>query len=476
MSYSIRKQTTWAVVASISLLTTVFCVANYFVNRSILIHNFDEDLLLEFQSISSVSRIWPDGDFYVDLDFDIATQYNPGGSRYFQAWDSELTEVIDRSPFIESTDSQWPLPIPTVTSEPVFTNMTVGEKSVRVVIQTIDAQWGWAEQQPDLEVAEDIEDFSLVLMVGRDRNSLSEALFELGVWTLLVGFTMVALSWAIVNYLVTRGMQTFVDMSNKIEKIATTEDSLAEDDNWPVEIKPVVTTLNQLLSRIDTTVQRMRRFTADAAHELRTPLAELRTVTDVALRSPNKTERMSDAVQHANQLSHTMANTVNAMLQLARFQTGQQLTPVAEVNIALPQFIQDILSQHRRTVTEKKQHVAFKPVDSFTRLLDADLSHLIFNNLISNATAYAPEGTTLHIQLAPTENGFVFTLENQVENIEPEDLEHFTQPFWRKGKSRHQRDHVGLGLALVSEACQRMNLTLHFSLTDAHTLRCTVTQ
>ena len=475
MSYSIRQQTTWAVVASISVLTTLFCVANYWVNRAILVHNFDEDLLLEFQSISSVARIWPDGDFYIDLDFDVATQYNTGGSRYFQAWDSELTDVIDRSPFIESTDSQWPLPTPTVTSEPVFSNMTVDEKSVRVVIQTIDAQWGWAEQEPDLEVADDIQDFSLVLMVGRDRDSLNNALFELGVWTALIGLTLVALSWAIVNHLVTRGMKTFALMSNKIEKIATTEESIPVDD-WPDEIQPVVTTLNQLLARIDASVQRMRRFTADAAHELRTPLAELRLVTDVALRTPDNNERIRDAVQQANQLSHSMANMVNAMLHLARFQSGRHHSPRTDVSIDMRQFIQTVLDQHMPLLSQRNQRVLFESARPLTRMLDADLCHIIFSNLISNATAYAPEGTTVRIALASTENGFVFTLENKVENIEPDDLEHFTQPFWRKGESRHQRDHVGLGLALVSEASQLMNLSLRFSLTDAHTLRCTLIQ
>jgi two-component system sensor histidine kinase QseC len=444
--------------------------------RSILVHNFDEDLLLEFQSITSVSRIWPDGDFYVDLDFDIATQYNEGGNRYFQAWNSSLTEVIDRSPFIESTDSQWPLPVAQLSAEPVFANITVGDKSVRVVIQKVDAQWGWVEQQPDLEVADDVKEFSLVLMVGRDRDSLSKALFELRVWTLLVGMTLVIFNWVIVNVLVARGMKMFVRMSDRIDKIATTDDTLPEDDSWPEEIKPVVETLNQLLSRIDTTVQRMRRFTGDAAHELRTPLAELRLVTDVALRSTENQERLVEAVAQANHVSHSMANTVNAMLQLARFQSGHYQFQASQMSIELTSFIQDIVRQQTHAMSEKNQQVIFEPKVAFTRELDVDLSRMIFNNLMSNAINYAPEGTVIRIELEPTAKGYFFVIENEAVNIEQADLVHFTEPFWRKGESRHQRDHVGLGLALVNEACQVMNLSMQFSLINTHRLRCTITQ
>ena len=476
MSYSIRKQTTRYVVIGISLLTTMVCLANYFVMRSILVHNFDEDLLLEFQSITSVSRIWPDGDFYVDLDFDIATQYNEGGNRYFQAWNPSLTEVIDRSPFIESTDSQWPLPVAQLSSEPVFANMTVGDKSVRVVIQKVDAQWGWVEQQPDLEVADDVKAFSLVLMVGRDRSSLSDALFYLGVWIILVALILVVFSWTIVNYLVAQGMKTFVVMSNRIDKIATTDDTLPKDNSWPEEIKPVVETLNQLLSRIDANVQRMRRFTGDAAHELRTPLAELRLLTDVALRSPENQERLVEAVTQANHLSHSMANTVNAMLHLARFQSGHYQVQVSHTSIELPSLIQDIVRQHTHALSEKNQQVMFEPKIAFTRELDIDLSRMIFNNLMSNAISYAPEGTVIRIELEPTAKGFLFVIENEAVNIKQADLVHFTEPFWRKGESRHQRDHVGLGLALVNEACQVMSLSIQFSLLNTHRLRCTITQ
>lgn len=476
MSYSIRKQTTRRVVLGISGLVAVFCIANYFVIRSVLIHSFDDELLHEFQSVSSVSRVWPDGDFYVDLDFDIATQYGEGGSRYFQAWDSSLTFVIDRSPYIENTDSQWPLPVVALGEAPVFVNMNVDNKSVRAVLRRIPAQWGWVEQQPNLEVADEVKGYSLVLMVARDRSPLSHTLLELALWMSALGLASVGLSWFIVSSLVSRGMKTLGVIADRIENIASTEDFVSPDEQWPEEIKPIAETLNRLLSRIDATVQRMQRFTDDAAHELRTPIAELRLVTDVALRAPDNPERAKEAILQMNEVSYAMANTVNAMLDLARFQSGYHRSRLSSIDVDVASVIQEVISQTAEVAHKRHLQVVYDAPDLFQRRMDLDLTKLIFRNLIGNAIAYASEETVVRIELNKTENGFVLVIQNEVTNLNADDLEHLTEPFWRKGASRHQRDHVGLGLALVKEACQLMNLSLQFTLADTHVLQCKVIQ
>ncbi|WLQ11472.1 ATP-binding protein [Hahella aquimaris] len=468
---SIRFTTTWLTFAGVSLLGLALCSAAYLVARKILIDNFDRDLLLEFQNVASVARVWPDGDFYIDIDFDVATQYNSGGSRIFQVWSADGKEIVDQSPMLEEENRRLSYPPRPADKKPYFFDLQ-DKHPARAIFQKVDAQWGWIEEQPDLKVSEHVQGMEVQLLVARERTSLDQSLALLRNWMLAIAAILPALTFLIVYLTIGRGLKPLRELTTKVSAIRSSGEKLEADLHWPQEITPVAETLNALLKRLDFTLQRERRFTSDAAHELRTPLAELRIATDIALRAQQNQERLLTAVRHANHLSHSMANLVNSMLLLARFQSGSSKPENTPINVAA------LFDEQRQRIhaLANKRGLTVQAEAPNTLIITSDKGLLttIMANLFTNAVEYAPLESTVALSLSASACGFALETRNTAPDLTHEDLERLFHPFWRKGESRSQRDHYGLGLAIVQEAAACLALELDVALEKENVLRIRV--
>ncbi|BES73374.1 sensor histidine kinase [Marinobacter nanhaiticus D15-8W] len=484
---SIRATTTWLTFFGVSLLGFALCGSTYWIAREALLEQFDQDLSLEFQSLASVSRVWPDGDFYVDLDFDVATQYNHGGTRLFQVWNETGDKVIDQSPLLEEVNQRLSYPPKPPGHDPYFYNLNLPDGTpARAVFQRIDAQWGWVEKQPDLVVDDSVERTAVQLLVVRERKSLDSALSLLQRWSLAIAGLLPALCFLVVRSTVGRGIQPLGQLAGEVDAIRTSSEQLSPPATWPREISPVVETLNALLDRLEQHLKRERRFTADVAHELRTPLAELRTATDIALyiraaQLPDSTwddidaqraERLLNAVKQANQLSHSMADLVNAMLLLARFQSGQSVPERKPVRV--DRLVAQHIESLRTRAEQRSLRLDTTIPEEITTETDQGLLTIILANLIGNAVAHAPPYSSVALCLRPAGTSFDLTLTNPAPSLEQADLAQLFEPFWRKGASRSERDHYGLGLAITREACLSLDLSLKADLDNRHTLTITL--
>ena len=473
---SIRFTTTWLTFLGVSLLGLALCFSTYWIARTALVRQFDHDLLLEFQNLASVARVWPDEDFYVDLDFDVATQYNSGGSRLFQVWDEDGNEVIDQSPMLEEQDYRLSYPPEQVRDVPDYYDLILPDgRAARAVFQRINTQWGWVEKQPDLDVAEAIKSTVVQLLVVRERNSLNQSLAMLRHWTLAVALLLPMLCFVVVRTAVGHGIRPLRQLANDVSAIRHSHEKLNLPAEWPAEITPVAGTVNALLERLDDILQRERRFTADVAHELRTPLAELRTATDVALRSSgdhenfsHHPERLLTAVRQANELSRSMADLVNSMLLLARFQSGQSQPQRAEVNLS-EQINRQISAVEAKIGSRGIRLTANVPED-IRVCSDERLLAIILSNLLTNAAEYTPPDCQISLRLATVGNHIKLIISNPAPGLNDSDIEQLFQPFWRKGESRTQRDHYGLGLAITREACLSLGVQLDARLDQADLL------
>lgn len=463
---SIRSTTTWLTFIAVSLLGIVVCTSAYWVAKQLLVKNFDQDLLIEFKNVSGVSRVWPDGDFYVDIDFDVATQFNIGGSRLFQVWSAgqelgHYLEVIDQSPMLEQLDIELPYPVTVIQTVPYFYDFTFPDgQPARAIFKRISAPLVSDDTKPDAEQY----DVAIDIVVARERHSLDQSIAILFQWMFIIAALIPVLSFIVVYYAIGLGMAPLKLLTRKMSIIKSSGESIAtENTRWPQEITPVVDTFNQLLNRLEKGMQRERRFTGDLAHEMRTPLAELRLVTDIALRADSK-ERLVMAVQQVNTLSHSIADLVNGMLLLTRIQSDNQQLILAAVDIAAL-FHQQCERMQKRAL-ERGINI-IKDVPN-TLLVNTDLILLstIFSNLINNAIEHAPANTEVTLSLQKQVLGFQISVANIAPDLETADLKHLKEPFWCKETSRHSGNHFGLGLAIVQEAIVCLNLELDITLTD----------
>jgi len=214
----------------------------------------------------------------------------------------------------------------------------------------------------------------------------------------------------------------------------------------PDELKPVVDRLNDLLQRLESAFERERRFTGNVAHELRTPIAELRTLAEVGLRT-TRTNLGDGEAEHrylddALDIAIQMESIVSVLLDLARHER-----PADKAKMENLELIGLILEQLRVLGLSDQVDVGSLPADAWVwsnpALLDA-----IVRNILMNAAVYTI--STSHISVAVETRGDTCILEvSNPADLDPAMQDRVFEPFWRRDAARSDRDHVGLGLTIV---------------------------
>jgi two-component system sensor histidine kinase QseC len=231
------------------------------------------------------------------------------------------------------------------------------------------------------------------------------------------------------------------------------------------ELAPVVNQLNALLRRLDAVFTRERRFSRDVAHELRTPLAELRTLADVAMRWPDDQQAVSAYFRDVQDIALQMERIVVALLALARCESGMQLPQKSRVNL------RDLVEMSWRTIAREahEKGVAFvcdvpAPLHIDT---DGDMFIVVLNNLLSNAVTYSPPHHQVRCTATLHAEQVRLSISNRTDTLTPEDLPHLFERFWRQDPARAVSHHAGLGLSIVKAFADVLALEIDVSL-DGH--------
>jgi two-component system sensor histidine kinase QseC len=234
-------------------------------------------------------------------------------------------------------------------------------------------------------------------------------------------------------------------------------------DGLPIELKPIGLRLNELMQRIEAGFERERRFNADIAHELRTPLAELRTLAEIKLRQGQARETIpfQDVLASALQ----MEKIVNCLLALSRCDSHMQTVEKTPVNLAA--LCLSVLEANQSTAAANGVTVETKlPNDAFI-LADPALSRSILQNIIENAFEYSPQGSTVRFVCERREDGIELKIINRTRHLTSADTERMFDRFWRKDATRTPDGrHCGLGLSLVRALCDLQQFRVKASLTE----------
>jgi len=222
----------------------------------------------------------------------------------------------------------------------------------------------------------------------------------------------------------------------------------------PDELQPMVAAMNGLLARIETTLERERRFTADAAHELRTPLAVLRAQWDVLKRATGDAER-EQAAARLNAGIDRKDRLVTQLLALSRPETLPRTQPVDWPPI-VEQVVSDVLPLAERRRIEL---VCEWPADGAAPLPlqgDADLLTVLLRNLLDNAVRYADEGGTATLRFGATQ----LAVENDGAPLPEAMRAHLGERFLRAdGQSE---SGSGLGVSIVQRIAALHGLSLGY--------------
>jgi signal transduction histidine kinase len=228
----------------------------------------------------------------------------------------------------------------------------------------------------------------------------------------------------------------------------------------PEELAPIQEQLNALLGRLRDSFERERRFTGNVAHELKTPLAELRSLAEVGARWPEDREAIVRFFHDVGDVAGRMEGVIADLLLLARCQAGAE--QVRRSRIDLHEAITTAWSRLERRAEE--QGVGFTLELPRDTVVESDPGKLdiILSNLLGNAVSYARPGS--EIRCSGRRNGECVDVEiaNAAEPLQNSDLERLSEPFWRKDEARASSRHAGLGLSVVEAVAALLRMRIAF--------------
>src|SRR6184192_4131096 len=216
------------------------------------------------------------------------------------------------------------------------------------------------------------------------------------------------------------------------------------------ELGRLTETLNQMMTRLERSFAALRRFTADASHELKTPLTVLRAGVERAITMPSLPSEALAALEETLQEINRMTELVEALLMLARADEGT--APLHRETVDLRAIVEETGETGELLAEEAgvKMEVA-TPAEPVIVPVDASRIRQLILNLLTNAVKYTPAGGSVRLQLGPSNGRVTLTVADSGVGIAPGDLPHIFDRFWRADSARTrtgERSGTGLGLAI----------------------------
>ena len=214
----------------------------------------------------------------------------------------------------------------------------------------------------------------------------------------------------------------------------------------PIEIVPIVHEINTLFVQLEQAFEHERQFTADAAHELRTPLAGLLTQAQVALRTGDETVR-NQALQRIEQAVYRMTYLVQQLLTFSRIDSNTEYLAKAVTHV--DKEIIQVITELDSEAYKKRIHLEFIEENVMPIMANTLLINILLRNIIDNAIKYTPLRGNINVSLIGTDSQLVFCVEDSGPGISPDEYENSLKRFHRCVETAHAAQGTGLGFSIV---------------------------
>ena len=445
---SIRTDLTRRLLLVLGTLLGVAMIAIYATVRETLVESFDTTLHSRALAVSALTEL-EDGKVQFDFSDNFLHDLRPGPPRVYVRFWAGSGVVICRSPSLRDADLPWHKD--GIPDQPRFWNLRLPSgRAGRAV--TFSFTPGPADEAAGRRAAPKV-----CLVVAIDREELNETLGGLLAGVAGGGGFLFLAVFLVVPRILRRKLAPLNQFAEQTARIdAGSLATRIPASGLPLELQPIADRLNDLLSRLESSFERERRFSADLAHELRTPLAELRSVVECAIKWPNARDPASDDDLLA--IATNMESLVTRMLALARGEGGQLATQCEPVDLAV--IVNAAWRPFAARAAARSLQVEF-PVGPIPATADPVLLRSILGNLLDNAVDYTPPGGEIRIAM---ETGGGLRIANTAGDLTSDDVSQIFERFWRKEAARSGGEHVGLGLSLARIFATAMDWRLEAAL------------
>ena len=293
------------------------------------------------------------------------------------------------------------------------------------------------------------EDGAYRVEVAHSLASRDKEAFEIARKTVLpLGF-LIPLMITAIYFSIRYGLKPLDDLTSGIGARSPENLSALVPTATPKEIRPLVQALNRLLGRLATTLDNERRFTADAAHELRTPLAALKIHAQVALASKEPAQQQHALVQLIAGADRA-TRLVEQLLRLARLDPLVRLADPQPIDLA--ELVRSALGDARAAAEGKSQTLRATADTSVVVNGDRELLAAALRNLIDNALRYTPPGGTISVEANAGYGAARLVVSDNGNGVPAEELPRLVERFYRGADATAEGS--GLGLAIVQRIAE----------------------
>ncbi|MCA9757591.1 MAG: HAMP domain-containing protein [Candidatus Eisenbacteria bacterium] len=318
-------------------------------------------------------------------------------------------------------------------------------------IVEIDSERGPDEEPPSGNV-------TLVLTVARSTESIDALQNRLRLLLLVVGAASGVLAVFLLGAVVRRSLRP-------LDALATEIRSLSDGDlsrrvpmsETPIEVEPVIARLNELLAALERSFTRERQFSQDIAHELRTPLAGLRTSFEVTLSRERAVAQYREELDEALEIVIGLQEIVQTLLDLARLESGEAV--LEKTNVDLEELVRSTWHGVTRAAEERSVDLTIEAEPGLVASTDQTLLRTALRNLLDNAAEHADPGGHASVQLRREQDAASLVIRNSGSRVPQHEADALFARFARHDTARSSTGrHYGLGLALVQEIARTLGL------------------
>jgi len=436
----------------------------YALVRNALWREFDESLVAKARSLAAMTE---QENGKIELDFDEANlpEFRPSDHAEFYQVRLPGGRTIARSASLEGREL---IEIEGTVDRPAFESTRLPDgRRVRIAgIRFTPRQEddGRRQQQP----------LVVSLVFGRQTKGIETTLARIRFAMAAVGAAAMAVSLGVLAWFVRRGLRPLDRLANQIAGIGESELGVRiAPAGVPAELLPVIDRLNGLLGRLERAFQRERRFTADVAHELRTPLAGVRSILEVALSRDREPETYRNAMEDCLGINEHMQRMVENLLHLARADANQ--LEVAREGVDLAALIRECWKPLAGQAEQRHLQVEWRLHEPRTILSDCGKLRLIVQNILSNAATYTNTGGWIRVEAICRDGSVEFTVTNSGSMVAEQDVPRVFDRFWRGDAARQfSGGHCGLGLSLCKVLVELLDGSIEAGSSPGETFTVTV--
>jgi len=323
----------------------------------------------------------------------------------------------------------------------LFRNATLHGTPIRIA-------WTWV----NLEEDKTLPPRPVLVQVGETLEKRAKLANEIIKGVILPQFIILPIVLALVWFALSRGLLPLRELQERIRARPSDDLSPIPPRQVPEEITPLVKSLNEMLERLKLSIDMQKRFIADAAHQMKTPLAGMRTQSELALRQTDQDE-VHRSLEQLAKSSQAATRLVNQLLALARAENQPQ-AGTAMQPLELGEIARDTVHDWVQASFGAGIDLGYEPAAQEVPIAgNPVMLREMLSNLIDNALRYTPRGSAVTVRVRRTDELAMLEVEDNGPGIPAAERGHVFERFYRILGSNTEGS--GLGLAIVREVAQQ---------------------